>query len=161
MKVDSIRQCAALITATLPLIMRSNGTKIDKMGLLKLSKPQFQALMFVSHHNGASLSSVAEHLGTTLSSNSKLIDGLVEHGFIIREASTEDRRRVTLAITGAGEEALDAMHQLIINLTAERLSRLSEEECSLITEAMELLQKVFFQPHISGTETMSQKGEEV
>ena len=46
-----------------------------------------RTLFILQHHTGVSLSVVADHLVLTLPSASKLVDGLVKRGFVMREMS--------------------------------------------------------------------------
>ena len=71
-----------------------------------LSIPQFRTLTFVNRNPEISLSHLADHLGLTLPSTSKLVDGLVNQKIIIRHELKEDRRRLMLALTKNGEDIL-------------------------------------------------------
>ena len=51
-----------------------------------LSVPQFRTLLFLRRHPGASLSEVAEHIGLTLPSISKMIDRLEARDLLARLA---------------------------------------------------------------------------
>ena len=55
------------------------------------------------------MSSVAEHVGLTLPSMSKMIDGLVARRLVERAISTRDRRQVTLALSPLGRATLIRM----------------------------------------------------
>ena len=143
MRQDPTQGCAAVVMDTIPLVMCSIAGEMHKSQPTELSVPQFRALMFIKHHEGVSLSSVAEHLGTTLSSTSKLVDGLVERTYVTRETADKDRRRVILAVTESGEAVLEAVRQAALSHLAERLAILSASECSTIVGAMELLQSIF------------------
>jgi len=64
--------------------------------------PQFRTLALVNRNRGLSLSDVASHMGKTLPSASRLVDGLIGRGLMSREEHPVDRRRVRLAITHRG-----------------------------------------------------------
>lgn len=108
-----------------------------------LSVPQFRTLLFIRRNPGASLSDVAEHLGLTPPSASTKIDGLVSRGLVKRRESKNDRRRIQLTLTNAGEAMLARAGQETQAHLAERLAVLSETEIEQIVRAMQSLRPVF------------------
>jgi DNA-binding MarR family transcriptional regulator len=70
-----------------------------------LSVPQFRTLAFIDRNVDASLSDVAEHIGLTLPSMSKIVEGLVTRKLVTRQTHPVDRRRMTLALTARGQNA--------------------------------------------------------
>ena len=105
--------------------------------------PEFRALGFINSHAGASLSDVADHIGLTLPSMSKLMDGLVERKLVTREFDSADRRRVMLGLTGRGRAILDAAHAASQTYLAEVLAALSPSERASVAQAMEALRPLF------------------
>jgi DNA-binding MarR family transcriptional regulator len=100
---------------------------------------QFRAMRIIERSDGASLSQVSERLGATISAASKLIDGLVERGYVRRETAEDDRRRLILALSGKGKESLASVHMEMISCLAEKLDALSPSECALLRLSMDLL----------------------
>lgn len=143
MRKGSMQECAALVADTIPMVMRTIRREVDRRGLAEVSVPQFRALMCVKHHRGASLSLVSNHLGSTISSTSKLIDGLVGRKYITREIAAEDRRRVILVLTALGEATLGSVHQSVVTCLADILRGLSASDRATVTRAMELLRSAF------------------
>jgi MarR family transcriptional regulator for hemolysin len=105
--------------------------------------PQFRTLTFVNRNPEVSLSHLAEHLGLTLPSTSKLVDGLVNQKIIIRHESKEDRRRLTLALTKNGQDILRVAREATQNHLKDVLHELSADELSTVIHAMNLLQSLF------------------
>jgi DNA-binding MarR family transcriptional regulator len=138
-----VEMCAAGVMDTVPLVMRIIRTEMRSHRTPDLSVPQFRALLYVNRHAGASLSDVAEHLGLTLPSVSKLIDKLVARGLITRESAADDRRRMVLTLTPDGQGALRAAAQATETRLADRLAALSPAELTTIIEAMTMLHRVF------------------
>ena len=120
-------QCAARVLEIIPQIMRAIGSNTHQRHGSDLTMPQFCALMIVKRHAGTSLSEVANHLGSTLSAMSRLIDGLVERQLLTREIPPEDRRRIMLAITPQGEAILEAILRDSLLFLAEKFSLLTED----------------------------------
>ena len=73
---------------------------------LDLSVPQFRTLLFLRRHPSASLSEVAEHIGLTLPSISKMVDRLDGRDLLARMAAPNDRRRICLDLTPLGSSTL-------------------------------------------------------
>jgi DNA-binding MarR family transcriptional regulator len=122
-----------------------------------LSVPQFRALRFIQDNRGASLSNIADHVGVALSSMSKLVEGLVARELVTRLVATDDRRRITLELTEAGQAALGASHQGTQARFAQRLATLSVAERDAILQTMHTLHALFEQrdvhEHIERIET--------
>lgn len=136
---ETTRRCAALIHDTIPLIIKTIGSEMQKRNLSELSSPQFRSLMVIHRHCGVSLSQLAEIRGSTLSSTSKLIDGLVERGLVTRETDRQDRRRLMLALTLTGEAMMQAVNSAATGYLADILSSLSEEDCTTLMTGFEYL----------------------
>jgi DNA-binding MarR family transcriptional regulator len=108
-----------------------------------LSVPQFRALAFVGRRPRSSLSDVAQHVGTSLPSMSKLIDGLVARGMVERMPEADDRRRVALSLTRSGRRLLDAVYDATQAHLSSLFGGLSAAERAAIVDAMELASPLF------------------
>lgn len=104
-----------------------------------LSVPQFRTLVWVGHHPSHSLSALAEHLGATLPTTSRIVEGLVARGLLSRTGRTDDRRQVALGITPAGREVLDPAWSATRREVELRLADLSADDQATISRAMQLL----------------------
>jgi len=100
-------------------------------------------MVFVDRHIGASLSEVAEHIGITLPSASKLVDDLIKNDLMSREEHPEDRRRVSLAVTRRGRTILEASRERTLTYLSERLDETSQSDKEAIVEAMKALRFAF------------------
>ncbi len=138
-----IEHCASLVMEIVPTIMRTLRTEMRSHRSPDLSVPQFRALNYVSRNAGASLSDVAEHVGLTLPSMSKLIDTLVGRRLLTREVASDDRRRLTLALTASGHDTLHNTRQATLARLAQDLAILSPEECAAVSDAMHILSRAF------------------
>ena len=141
--------CAVLVLETIPLVMTTFKKEMRRNRPSGMTVPQLRTMLFLDRHTGESLSEVAEFLGLTLSTTSKLVDGLVKRQFIARGFSTEDRRRHILTLTAFGQETLASMHQVARARMAEVLSGLTDEERPVVMRAMQALQRLL-QPGDAG-----------
>ena len=106
--VVSEGHCAAALIEVVPLVMRALRAEMRRHRSADLSVPQFRVLAFVDRRRGATLSEVAEHIGLTLPSASRMVDGLVARNLLTRGISPSDRRFVALALTAQGRSRLES-----------------------------------------------------
>ncbi len=128
----SAEECARQVLEIVPLVMAAIRTEIRSHRGSELSVPQFRVLIFLNRHEGASLSDIAEYLGLTLPSMSKMIDGLLARNMVTRQMHSEDRRRVTLALTALGRQTMQSAYQATESRLAERLVVLPAAERRII-----------------------------
>lgn len=126
-----------------PLIMRTLRSEMRQQRASDLSVPQFRTLSFLNRHPGASLSDVADHIGLTLPSMSKLVDGLVDRKLISRHTHAGDRRRVTLSLTSRGRSVWVASHQATLAYLITQMAALTEAQRATVVDAMEILRPLF------------------
>src|SRR6516225_12288920 len=67
-----------------------------------LSSHQASVLDHLDDVEATALFDLARHMGVTASTMSLTIDRLVRGGYVVRERSTQDRRRLDLRLTPAG-----------------------------------------------------------
>jgi DNA-binding MarR family transcriptional regulator len=135
--------CAQELMDTSPQIMQTIRVEMRRGRGSDISIPQFRTLAFIQRNPDSCLSNLAEHLGLTLPSVSKLVDGLVNQKLIIRQESTADRRKLTLGLTQAGASIVNSARAgAHANLT-KKLGSLSNSELETIYQAMQLLRPTF------------------
>ena len=108
-----------------------------------LSVPQYRALCLLARFPEANLSHIAEHLGSSQPSASRLISGLVDRGLITRKECCDDRRQVTLLLTDKGKSMQAAADRASQERLAEEIAHLPEAKRANIKAAMEILLDVF------------------
>ncbi len=128
---------------SVPLLMRVIRAKFHEQRATEISVPQFRALAYINRNAGASLSELAGHIGLTLPSMSKLIDGLVNRNLVQRNSHSEDRRKICLRLTAEGQDELRLAHDHTQAFLAEKLSDLSEDDLKAIFHAMQVLRGLF------------------
>ncbi len=140
---DMLETCAHDLMDTAPQIVQAIRVQMRLGRGANLSIPQFRTLRFIQSHVDSTLSLLADHLGLTLPSVSKLVDGLVKQDLVSRQESTSDRRCLALLLTPAGEAIVNSARAGARVSLAKSLSRLSTEELETIHRAMELLNPLF------------------
>jgi len=141
--LTSPNDCAREVLDVVPLVMRSIRAEIRRNRRNDLSVPQFRTLIFLNRNPGEQLSNLAEHLGLTPPSASKLIDGLVAKQLVERQASLTDRRCITLRLTPTGKKLLDASYQETQAFFTDLFAGLSDSDRSNMIQSLQLLRQVF------------------
>jgi DNA-binding MarR family transcriptional regulator len=108
-----------------------------------LSLQQFRALAMIHRRPSASLSAVADHLGVSLPTASRVVNGLVEQGLLARKPCAEDRRQLSLAIAPAGQTVLHTAWSATQNRLSDQMRSLSPVQRRAIAQAMQALKEVF------------------
>ncbi len=142
--------CAQEVLDVVPIVMKAIRAEVRRHRAADLSVPQFRTLAYIDRNVDASLSDVAEHIGLTLPSMSKIVDGLVTRKLVTRQTHPTDRRRMTLALTARGLTALQTSRAATRACLAEDLAALSDRQRETIVQALEFLRPVFTPPGETG-----------
>ena len=135
--------CARELMETVPQIIQAIRVEMRLGRGANISIPQFRTLRFIQRHLDSSLSDIADHLGLTLPSASKLVDGLVKQKLVNRQESATDRRRLTLGLTQSGESIVNIARTNAQASLTKKLRVLSDDELDTVMRAMELLRPLF------------------
>lgn len=136
-------EAAKDVFEVVPIIMREIRSVMRSKRPPVLTVPQYRALSFVDRNAGASLLDVANHLGLTPPSTSKLVDSLIGHGLMTREEQPVDRRRLKLAVTDRGHKDMIAARQGTLAYLTDRLRNMDEGDREVIVRAMKALHLIF------------------
>ena len=139
----SSENCAAMVMDTIPLIMRFIRADMRAIGATTLSVSQFRTLAFLDRHPGSSLSDLAEHLGVTPATASVTVERLVQQGYVQREHHPQERRKIVLDLTQAGNRHLQQARMQTRRQIASLLENLTPEQVLQIEESLLLLKQVF------------------
>ena len=137
--------CTQELMDTAPQIMQTMRIEMRSGRGSDISIPQFRTMRFIQKNPDSSLSHLAEHLGLTLPSVSKLVDGLVNQKLITRKESTADRRKLTLVLTQTGTAIVDSARAAARANLAQKLKDLPDKDLETISQAMQLLHPIFVQ----------------
>lgn len=95
-----------------------------------LTLAQFRVLVLVAAGDERS-SLLAERLAVAKPTITAVVDGLVERGFVAREAVAGDRRSIRVALTPAGVAALDTAEQEMSETLARIFAHARERDALL------------------------------
>jgi DNA-binding MarR family transcriptional regulator len=143
-------QCAREILETVPLVMRFMRDQVRQRRTAGLSLPQFRTLIFLNRAKNSSLSAVAGHLGLSLPSMSRLINGLVDDRLVERQLVSTNRRQIALTLTTRGQATLEKVRYEIRLRLTDSLKNLPVAEQKTVQRAMRVLHKAFENRAIAG-----------
>ena len=135
---------------TIPFLMRIVVGEFRNAHPFDLSIPQFRVLVFLRENAGTGLSALADYIRLALPTVSKVVDGLVKRGFVLRSPSERDRRCIVLRCSESGICAMDAARGRAESRMAALLSGCSDEEKQAILAAMTALRSAFEPSRASG-----------
>ena len=107
-----------------------------------LSMPQFSMMMQMYHRGACGMSEVSERFEITPAAASQLVDKLVQSGFLMRQEDPSDRRAKLLDLTQKGRELIEAGIEERYRWVNEMESKLTDEESSQISEALDVMTRI-------------------
>lgn len=107
----------------------------------QLSILQIHTLKYLSHHQSATMSEIADFLRIEMPSATSLINKLVRQKLAVRQSDESDRRRVRIVLTAEGthllQEALEARNKKLEQL----FGYLSPEEKQTLVNILKTVKK--------------------
>ena len=95
----------------------------------RITHAQWGVLMIIEGGGrDSTVKNVAKALSITSSAATQLIDGLVENGYVVREEHSEDRRKVTLALSNKTKKQVGKMKGERLDRFIKLFKVLSDEE---------------------------------
>ena len=125
-----------------PVLLRLARELRKETEQLGVTTPQVTLLWLVKRSPGLSLAELAAEEGISPPALSGHIDRLERAGLIERLRSSEDRRRVGLRLTEAGQRLLRRVRARRTTWLTERLSSLDPSEVEAIDNAIPSLMKL-------------------
>lgn len=142
MESPAARNCAVLMLELVPGLMQMIRGHMRRQRLPGMSVPQFRALAFVDIEGKSTLSAVAEHVGTTLPSMSRMIQSLVCEEMVRRGDGLADRRTVCLEVTDKGRQFLKIARKAAAQQMASQIGTLSGDEVAALAQAIASLKRL-------------------
>ena len=122
--------------------MRRIRTEMRRRTMPNLSIPLLRSLRYLRDHPGSSLSELADALGLTMPSASKLVQRLVLNK-VVERRNGKDRRRLHLTLTEQGRVALALARLETAQQLEGSLESLSNQELTTVSAALSILGQVF------------------
>jgi len=140
---EMLDACARELLEVMPLVMQDLRRIMRGQSSPDLRVPELRSLAFLRLNPGSNLTDLAEYIGVSLPSMSKLVDTLTYRGYIDRRPDATDRRRICLDLTESGRKVLRAALEAVKSSFAGKLSQLGAEDIAAISRGLQLLQQLF------------------
>lgn len=108
-------------------------------GDFDFSLPHLATMLLLDEEGELTIKQVAELMGRSVSTASRLLDHLVERGMVSRREDERDRRVKRVAITERGQALITTLEQRRADAQIHVMEYLSAEEQADVTRAMVLL----------------------
>ncbi|GAA1780788.1 hypothetical protein GCM10009748_12790 [Agromyces lapidis] len=102
----------------------------------------FRVLAALDHFGELHQAAIGRHAGLDPSDVTQTVRDLEAAGDLTRRPSSDDRRRMVIAITRAGRRTLDQLDAAIDETQAALLSPLSDAQRERLLESLEILARV-------------------
>jgi DNA-binding MarR family transcriptional regulator len=131
---NAVREQARYIFSTGKVIhdrilkIQSNQLALDSCDAFgELSVSQMHMIRLVRKHGTLAMTELAELLGVSPPSASTMVDRLVDKGFLSREHSTEDRRKVVVCISPEAVKKIESVETSVLQLFESLVEKLGPE----------------------------------
>lgn len=93
-----------------------------------ITHSQLFVLAIIERHRNIGVKAMSKMLNITSSATTQLVDGLVENGYVVRKASSQDRRALQLVLSKKGQRRITDLKNLRMATIATLFEALSNLE---------------------------------
>lgn len=140
---EMLDSCARELLEVMPLVMQDLRRIMRGQSSPDLRVPELRSLAFLRLNSGSNLTDLAEFIGVSLPSMSKLVDTLTYRGLIDRRPDIGDRRRICLDLTESGQTVLQSALEAVKAAFAVKLAQLGSDDLAAVTQGLRLLRQLF------------------
>jgi len=133
--------CSTTIIGTIPVLMHDLRNKFRSGNQGTLSVAQFRILGNVYRNGTRTSRDLSDHIGVSLPAISRMVDVLVNKGFIQRLPSIHDRRQTPLRVTPKGRRYYVQSRSFAEKSVTHRISQLDDSKKHLLIEALSILRQ--------------------
>ncbi|UNY98956.1 MarR family transcriptional regulator [Zhouia spongiae] len=115
----------------------------DALKPFDVSTPQFNVLRILrgQKNKPANLCTIQERMIHKMSNTTRLVDKLIDKGFVKRNTCEQNRRKVEIFITQKGLDVLVEMDEAVCNAEQQVINELSREELIRLNVLLDKLRK--------------------
>lgn len=138
-RIEEIQQQVTVFNELISDLIRIFGMKeIEETLHIDINFAQTQILQQVYIMKEPMMSELGAATATQLSTLTRIVDKLVQKGFVVRKADPSDRRVVRVSLTSRGEEIIKKLEETKRKKIASILERLTYEERRKILEVLQI-----------------------
>jgi DNA-binding MarR family transcriptional regulator len=108
-QAEDVEQFLAAFDALAQAVRRARGAPAQA-DAPALTLSQYGLLQGLAGRDGARVAELAEEAGIAPSTATRILDALQRRGVVDRRRDAEDRRAVTISLTGVGQQLLESRH---------------------------------------------------
>lgn len=150
MSSEGLREEAFLLLGR--AVTRSDPGRLEAWAELGLTMTQLRVLFILRGEEGISAGALAENLGVTPSTLTRIMDRLAQNRLVSREPDANDRRMVRHDLTDEGRRVVrdlertgrERMNEVLENLSTDQLERL----VAALRDLTEAIEKVDQSEHL-------------
>lgn len=135
------QEIAKKIIENVPLVMRLLRREMRLNIKDQLTIPQFRLLLRLSHQP-SSQSDLAEWLGVTAPTMSKMVDSLLKNQLVTREYVEDNRRKQKISLTTKGKKLIEKQQKAAIAMFSKKIEKLTKNEKEKLSEGLKILLKL-------------------
>lgn len=129
------------LQASIPFLLASAGNRTGQAFSTELKRfglalNEWRACASLRQLPGQRLMALAEHTSIDASTLSRMVDGLVQRGVLVRERCDDDARAIALRLTAEGETVVDRVIPLAQLYERVMLSGIDGEQVRLLRELL-------------------------
>ena len=109
----------------------------------QLTVPQFRILLKLNRHENITHREVADWLGVTPATLTRMIDTLVDRKLAIRQIAPQDRRKIRLVATQKGKAISQKYRERVNCLIQDKIEALNRNDKTKLFEGILILSKLF------------------
>ncbi len=129
-----------LLLEVIPRTMRMVRTEMRRLAGDEFTVPQYRVLSKLTR-GPCSNGELADWMGVSAPTMSKMIDKLVKRGYVARKMEGSDRRQVVLTCTKKGTDRAQKIRGTVQNTFSERIALLSEDQRRELTAGLLVLKE--------------------
>lgn len=112
-------------------LLANKDTSLQKIGM---SRPQFELLCYLERHGEVTMKEITALMHVTSSAMTQLIEGLVQHKFLVRTHDKTDRRIVKVSLTKQGEKKLRTFREAVFEHMVPKFEGINDKELQTMSE---------------------------
>lgn len=124
-----------VLLAAARMVVGVSARAADQIG--EVSLVQLRALTVLSELADVNLMQLADAMGVTVSTSSRLVDRLVAAGLVDRRPSEVTRREISISLTRGGRNILRRYDEMRVRDLRERFDQLGQRQRTAALEALQ------------------------
>ncbi len=136
MKNNSATTANKLADLTFSLLGSCQEKEYRLAGNYDLTQGEFRCLRLFGTNERLNNKFLAEKMSLSPSRLTRIIDGLVEKNYVIRDIDVSDRRNMKLFLSPKGEELVSKLNKSYVDVHKEILAHIDESQHDTLISAM-------------------------